>query len=1189
MFLKRLDVFGFKSFADRTEIEFGSGVTAVVGPNGSGKSNVADAVKWALGEQSAKSLRGARMEDVIFSGSQTRKPLNLCEVSLTFDNSDGLLPVDFAEVTVTRRYYRSGESEYLLNRQACRLRDITELLMDTGVGREAYSMIGQGQIDEILSNRPEDRRGIFEEAAGIVKFKARRREAEKKLAEAEEHHGRVRDILAELDGQMGPLQERAETARRYQALEQQATDLHIALLAHEIGDLLARRDEAERQADSARAALSAIGERAQAVERQVAQWRAQADLAERQIADTQTALLAATASVEQFEAERRLSFERHEHALAGQEEAHLALQRLQRELAELEAERGVLEQRAVDLRREHQAVQSELERRQNSEATRQMAAQCKAEIEQARAELIEVMRAQAAGRNELRNLAQRLEHAQREAERERADAAAQGERVGELEAQRQEAVRLMAAAQAAGEQASADIRAAQERVATVGRAAEAKTHELQALERTRLATHTRLTALQDMQRDLDGFAAGPRAVLRAARDGKLGGIRGAVADVVDVPDKWRLAVETALGGALQNIIVATEASARQAIEFLRRAQAGRATFLPLETIRGRRMPPHEVQMVKSASGFVGVAAELATVEDSLRPILDSLLGHVLVVETLPDANRIARVLQHRVRIVTLAGDVVNPGGSMTGGAVGRKGAAILGRAQEIAALAARERELGVQADAVKAEQDSLARGLDEARADAAAVQARLALCARELQAAEAREAALCSAGERAQLQRDALLRAVEQHEAEARRSRAGLDAMRGEVDGFAAQIATFEGRIAAAQENLQRIEEEAQSRGDELTELRVLAAQREEAARGADDALRRVGERVAGVRREIERIHGERANLHERLARFRADLERYAAQGKEAGALRDELKDALETLRAQREDSAAILGEGERTRASVRDEERAASERLRANETVCARAEAEVEGKMDTLRERYGVGLELAQQNHALLTPPAEARAQWAACKRELESFGEVSLGAIEECARLGERHRFLHGEERDLDEARGQLQTLLDDMDAEMRRRFHATFEDVRGHFCAVFGRLFDGGRADIRLSGEDALTAGIEIVAEPPGKKMQSLSLLSGGERALTALALLFAILHVKPVPFCILDEVEAALDEANVARFADYLRVFAGTTQFVLITHRRGTMETADVLYGVTVHDSGASRLVSVRVADDEVATA
>ena len=1189
MFLKRLDVFGFKSFADRTEIEFGSGVTAVVGPNGSGKSNVADAVKWALGEQSAKSLRGARMEDVIFSGSQARKPLNFCEVALTFDNSDGLLPVDFAEVTVTRRYYRSGESEYLLNRQACRLRDITELLMDTGVGREAYSMIGQGQIDEILSNRPEDRRGIFEEAAGIVKFKVRRREAEKKLAEAEEHHGRVRDILAELDGQMGPLQERAETARRYQDLERRAADLHIALLAHEVGELLARRDEAGRQAESVHAALGAIGDRAQAIDEQVAQWRGQADEAERQIADTQTALLAATASVEQCEAERRLSFERHEHALAGQEEAHLAEQRLQGELTELEGERGVLHQRAVDLRREHHAAQSELERRQNSEATRRIAAQCKSDIESARSELIEVMRAQAAGRNELRNLEQRLENARRGGARARAEAETQKTRVEEHGARRMEAASLIAAAQAAGEQASADSRAAQERLTTAGRAVQAKAQELEALERTRLEARTRLAALQDMQRDMDGYAAGPRAVLRAARDGKLTGIRGAVADVVDVPDKWRLAVETALGGALQNIIVTTEASARQAIEFLRRAQAGRATFLPLETIRGRRMSPHEVQMVKSASGFVGVAAELVTVDESLRPILDSLLGHVLAVETLPDANRIARVLQHRVRIVTLAGDVVNPGGSMTGGATGRKGAAILGRAQEIEALGAKEREIGLRVDAVKAEQDRLALGLEEARGEAAEVQARLALCARELQAAEARDAALRSDLEKAELQRDALQHEVVQHDSEAQRSLASLEDMRGEVDGLAGQIATFETRISAAQERLQRIEEEAQSRGDELTELRVLAAQREEAARGAGDALRRVEERMAGVQRDIERLHGERADLHERLARFHADLERYAAQGKEAAALRGELQDALATLRVQREECVQVLGDGERTRASIRDEERQASERLRTSETVRARAEAEVEGKMETLRERYGGGLELAQQNHALLAPPAEARAQLAASKRELDAFGEVSLGAIEECARLGERHRFLHDEERDLDEAREQLQTLLDDMDGEMRRRFQATFGDVRSHFSEVFRRLFDGGQADIRLSGEDPLTAGIEIVAEPPGKKMQSLSLLSGGERALTALALLFAILHVKPVPFCILDEVEAALDEANVSRFADYLRVFSGTTQFVLITHRRGTMEAADVLYGVTVHDSGASRLVSVRVADDEVATA
>ncbi len=1189
MFLKRLDLFGFKSFADRTEIEFVRGLTAVVGPNGSGKSNVADAIRWALGEQSARSLRGARMEDVIFSGSETRKALNFCEVSLTFDNADGLLPLDFGEVTVTRRYYRSGESEYLLNRQTCRLRDIVELLMDTGVGREAYSLIGQGQIDEILSNRPEDRRGIFEEAAGIVKFKTRRREAERKLAEAAEHHGRVRDILAELDGQMGPLQERAAIAQRYQELQRRMAEVHIALLAHEAGELLSRRDDAVRRTELVQSSLEEVSEQVRTMEADVQELRRQADGTEYRIGETQNGLLAATAAVEQCEAERRLAFERHEHALAALEEMRLTDERLQAEKEELEREQSVLRERREELRREQADALAELERRRQGGRTEKVLESCKAEIANAREELIEVMRRQAAGRNELQNLEQKLENARRGLARAQAEEGTIEEQVAALLQRREEVVLRAGEVHEEGRRMSAEAERADQRVAKAQQALQEVAEKLEKLERTSLQMHTRLTALQDMQRDMDGYAAGPRAVLLAAQAGKLSGIRGAVADLIDVPEKWRLAVETALGGALQHIVAATEASARQAIELLRRRQAGRATFLPQETIRGRRMPPHDVQMVKSAAGFVGVAAELVEVDGEYRFVIDSLLGNVLVVETLPDANRIARVLQHRVRIVTQEGDVVNPGGSMTGGATGRKGPAILGRQQEIEALLAQEKAAAQEIVQIREEREKKEQAVKAAHFIFQQAQARLAELARAAQEAAMEERTVASELEKTALRKEAVVRERVAHDAEAKQSLDRLVAAKRDGDAFLTRIAELETRVAVAEDRLQSAEDAARDQGDQLTELRVSLAQREEAVRGVEDALRRLEERMTAIGRDLARLQGERADMRERLAQSREDRERYGAKGREAAALRDETQAALVCLRAEREERVRILDEGERVCAALRAEERQGQERLRAGEAARARAEAEVEAKIETLRERYGVGLELALAKHSLAVSAAEARLQLTALKKEQDALGDVSVGAVEEYERLAERYRFLREEERDLNDARTQLQTLLDEMDTEMARRFQSTFEDVRGHFSSVFHRLFDGGRADIRLTGEDPLCAGIEIVAEPPGKKMQSLTLLSGGERALTALALLFAILHVKPVPFCILDEVEAALDEANVSRFADYLRTFADVTQFVLITHRRGTMEAADVLYGVTVHESGVSRLVSVRLVDGEVASA
>lgn len=1185
MFLKRLEMIGFKSFAERTEVEFVRGVTAVVGPNGSGKSNIADAVRWALGEQSARTLRGARMEDVIFAGSEARKGVSFCEVALTFDNADGRLPVDFGEVTVARRVYRSGDSEYLLNREPCRLRDIAELFMDTGVGREAYSIVGQGQIDEILSSRAEDRRGIFEEAAGIVKFKARRRETERRLAEAEQDHQRVRDILAELTAQLGPLRERAAVARRYQAIERQANALQIAILAAEVDASLARRDALATERETVWGALVLLREQSAAAQSEARACRMSAEAEDQRLEAAQSALLQATERVEQCEADRRVAFERQEHGLAQLEEWRRAQERLAGQLEAAERAETDALARADSLQAEASRLRERLEAALSADAGHARVIALRTGIAAARADLIERMREQAALRGEWKHTESGLAAARARHERTLAQVTVLDAECAQIEQREAAALSALESLREEGSRRSELISRLREAAAALERESADAGRESEQAEKTRVEMASRLAALSDMQQGLDGFAGGPRAVLLGAREKRLRGVRGAVADLIRVEEINQTAIETALGGALQHIVVESEGDARLAIDYLRKRQLGRATFLPLETIRGRRLPLHELQMVKGALGFVGVAADLVATDRDYRQVVDSLLGNVLVVTDLAEANRVARVLQHRVRVVTQSGDVVNPGGSMTGGSVSGRGASILGRAREIGMLAERVAEQAALAQAARLKSEESAERLRQKRAELATEQERTAELAVEFRGAEAAVARLRAEREGVRARREELSEEASRAEREALSLAGRLDELnillaRAESVARDAELA-----IAAREEALESEEASLRGRSDRLADQRVALAEREESLRGAQEALSVARQTLAGLHAERGRLESERSVALARQAELRSALEEAEHRGREAQKQRDALHAALLVLREERGDRLRELEELERRQNELGEALSRQEERLRAVEVAQSRADADAEARIQTLREEHGLGMELARSGYPLYGSILDARARLAEFRAALDAFGEVSVGAIEECERLEERLAFLTLQEGDLAEARAQLETLIAEIDEEMARRFCATFDAVRVKFQEVFTALFGGGRADIRISDErDPLHAGIEIFAEPPGKRMQSLTLLSGGERALTALTLLFAILGVRPVPFCVLDEVEAALDEANVARFARYLKSCAQDTQFVLITHRRGTMESADVLYGITMQESGVSKVVSVRVLDE-----
>ncbi len=1190
MFLKRLDVLGFKSFADRIELDIVPGVTAVVGPNGSGKSNISDAIRWVLGEQSAKSLRGAKMEDVIFAGSETRKAVNFCEVALTLDNSDGALPVDFSEVSVTRRVYRNGDSEYLVNGQSVRLRDVSELFMDTGVGKEAYSIIGQGRIEEILSTKSEDRRGVFEEAAGIVKFKARRKEAERKLLEAEQNVIRVRDILFELKNQLEPLRQKAELENKYQSLRERLVTLQISVLVAEIDELLQKRTAAaDRLAvlqNELAAALSKESDNAASL----AELRGSMNELDQALQGVHNRLVTATSGVEQCEADRRVAFERQEHAIAALEELHATREKLQQEVESVNLESIQEDIRAEQLQERISSLKQELDAKLSGLDSQSVILALRGQVNEARTQLIESMRQQASDRNELSKIdnttllnLKRLERVEMELAQLNADAGAARNEAKDLELARvailEERTRL-----------EQSITVLQDMVVQKKEQVNAASKRERDLENLRLELKSRLHTLQDLQKDLEGYAGGPKAVLQGTRQNHLRGIRGSVADLVRVKPEHQLGIETALGASLQHIVVETEEQARQAIEWLKKRQLGRATFLPISTIRGRKMPPHDVQMVKTASGFVGVAADLVEVDKVYQNIMDSLLGTVILARSLPEANTIARILMHRVRIVTLGGDVVNAGGSMTGGSVSRRGAGILGRAQEIQELTNRLQDSSTQLATISQQRIANEQDHDECVHQLQHAEAKLRSFDVRLRALEADETALrhridANSGRESALE-------LERHDLsqEIVDFQKASDELRVKLELDAQQIAAIEAQTTDLEQQIVQHESSEAGRSDVLTDLRVKLAGAQEASRANAETRERLASRLASLNEELARLQSDEKRLLGRISDLRLQLETYQQEGLLAQSIREQLQVEADSLRKGRSESLQAVDDREKLLARAAAERRGVEERLHAHELTQSRLAIELESKVAELSQDYNLGLELARERFSLAQPLTAARSGVASLKRDIEGLGTVSVGAMDEYERLMERFTFLSAQEADLADAQAQLRALIVDIDREMAHRFLETFEAVRGHFASVFSSLFGGGRADISLVDQSQpLTTGIEIVAEPAGKKMQALSLLSGGERALTALALLFAILKIKPVPFCILDEVEAALDEANVTRFADYLHAFSHQTQFIVITHRRGTMEAADVLYGVTMQESGVSKLVSVRVLDEEQVSA
>ncbi len=1184
MHIKRLELRGFKSFADKTELHLADGITAVVGPNGSGKSNLADAIKWVLGEQSVKALRGSRMEELIFAGTKTRRGLGLAEVSLVFDNESGRFPLAYNEVAVTRRLFKSGESEYYLNQSKCRLRDIQDLFLDTGIGKDAYSFIGQGRIDELLSARPEERRAIFEEVAGIAKYKARKRETESKLQDAEAALTRINDLLAELEKEREPLEQEAQLAREYLRLEAELRHVERDLLLYELNMATRRLERDQTQ---------------------------QADLQDKSQAK-QAELLKAETDEESL----RLGLTTIQQDLEASNQSLLAAVR---EQEKLESEAKVLASRQEDRQAQHQLLQARKEELQRSEQAlvqmERLARQALADIRQrivdsesSLVRLKELLNELAHTRydEELKRQEAVLQQQhtaynatltnlklwQERVERLHADLAAEQNRVQDWERSYQDLqrdIKIVTGQKLATEEEvqrlQAEVDAGEKECSKLAQIVAEYEHSQQQLAQELAVASSRFNLLQEVADGLEGYQRGVRALLQAKRRGEpiLQGIVGVVGDLLHVEPQFAVAVEAALGGSIQFLLAATESDAKQGIEWLKHHQMGRATFLPLDVVKPRQRRAFELEAARQ-EGAIGFASELVQYDPQIANAVGYLLGHILLVETLPQAIAIARRAQHQIRIVTLEGDVLMPGGSMTGGSRPQQGSSLLGRGQELKNLAAKQKALEQQlALAAQRVNEERAR-LSALQAGASSKKEELARQQETLRQLVAREAGLA--------------RALGEQEAR-------MAECWSKVRELEDQLANSKKALAQAEEELSRVGGAVHAQEQLITELRGKASGHGQERQALESRIHQIELELATLREQESSRQRELDLSQERLSEAQGSLRRLLTEEQQLVAQLLAGQEMLTTIEQKKKAQEQVVAECQERLTQIRSTIETTNQQLQANrdlvrqrraeleqinqqlynvELRISRLDADIESMTRRLEREFGVtdrsGL------HSTLQSRSQGESRRDELQEELLQLGPVRVSAVQELERLAERIAFLRGQESDVLASRQSLVDIIKEIDQIMAKRFVESFAQIRRAFLRMFHELFGGGEADLRLTDPDEpLESGIEIMAQPPGKNLQNIDLLSGGEKALTAIALLCAILEVKPTPFCLLDEIDASLDDVNIRRLMRVISRLSKDTQFILITHSKETMLAVDTLYGVTMPEQGVSQLISIELTDPE----
>ena len=1179
MYLKRLELQGFKSFADKTVLDFKPGITTVIGPNGSGKSNISDSIRWVLGEQSMKSLRGSKTEDVIFAGTQNRKSLGFAEASIIIDNSDGKLPIEFTEVTVTRRIYRSGESGYFINKTPCRLKDILELFMDTGIGKDGYSIIGQGKIDEILSNKSEERRHVFEEAAGIVKYRTRKAESEKKLEQSKLNLLRINDILVEIEQNLDPLKIQSEKARKFLDLREELKSIEVGLFIHNIDSYKEKIEEVLKDEDIYNTQIVREDKRLSNMQEQKESLRQAIDNITNQIEKMQTLSFESEKKKEKLTSEININKERINNNNSNFERFREEIEESNKRIEELEEEKNQKQGKKDNLYESKEKFVKELEEKEKELATlNDKLSEKEKEIESKKQKVDANTDERYEITNVISTLVANMESSEKRENNIKNEIASY---ISELDASRIHKDEIGKGFYEIDSKRN-KIKKELEDIDEKRKEAETKLKDFDTrinnTESEKRIKESRLKFLEETEREKEGYNRSVKAILQEC-DKNVSlkkGMHGVLANLISVPKEYETAIEMSLGQAMQNIVTDNEADAKKLVEYLRVNKLGRASFLPITSVYGKKL-----EKLSKENGVVGIASDLVKYDKKYEQIVLSLLGRTVIVDNMDTAINVAKKNKYAFRIVTIEGDVVNPSGMITGGSVVQKTVNILGRSREIESLKKDIKKLEEKIKNLKDEKEKYSDEIESTLEEVSALE-------KELQEIE-----IVYATEKQKV--------VSEEEA-IKKIETRLEKLREEDKSIKEQKEISKNKQNELNEKIKELEEENSKLTDEINEFALLNKDDQKyiddlnfditnlkiSVSSFDESEDSINEMIDRINLDIEntktvinnkteqrkKITEENKNLEESIKNLEEEIEKLKEDSSSSGSKIEELKkDRVAKNEKLNETEEQVL------------EQMKKIEDLKNQVVKCDIKKSKLETERDQIINKMWEEYELTPSQAVDFKKPTnvqEVQRKVNNLRNDIKELGSINIDSIEEYKKLKERYDFMSEQRLDLENTMAKLRKVIVDLTEVMRKQFDEKFKIINKNFAEVFSELFGGGKAELKLTDEnDILESGIEIEVQPPGKKLQNMSLLSGGERAFTAIALLFAILKINPAPFCVLDEIEAALDDVNVYRFAEYLKKFAKDTQFLVITHRKGTMEVADTVYGITMEENGISKLLSMKL--------
>ena len=1187
MHLKRLEVQGFKSFAEKIVLEFNSGITAVVGPNGSGKSNISDAIRWVLGEQSAKTLRGGKMEDVIFAGTEHRKPLGFAEVSLCFDNTDRTLPIDYSEVIVTRRVYRSGESEYKINKTNCRLKDITELFLDTGIGKDGYSIIGQGRVDEILSTKSEERRHIFEEASGIMKYKIKKQEAEKKLEMTSQNLLRINDIILELESQLEPLKEQADKAKRYLSLRDDLKELEVSVYVENISKLKSKMQEIENHYTTIKNHIDTESKKLEEIT-MLNQKKSHTlkDLDEK-LERAKEKYYSLEGNLERCSSEIKLNEEKKINLKININRQNDEISEINKRIEELCDEEKERKEKVSYLKDRYLEFNKKLEEyNKKLKSLLDNLSEDEKYIEKLKENIMNKFDLQGDKKSQANNVKNHIEIIQKRQN------SIENELKGLSLEKDGECIKLKDLKESISNTDNLIINL-REKINDYKNKKTSVNNELEKLKEKqnnlRSEIHVKVSRhkmLSNMESNLEGYTRSVKMVLKACKESsEFGqGIHGALVQLINVEKRYETAIEMSLGGALQNIVTSTEEDAKRAIGFLKKNQIGRATFLPISSVKGRYFDERVLDELKRQEGFIGVASDLVNVDSLYRGIILSFLGRVVVVDNLDSGIKIARRFNYAFKIVTLDGDIISSTGSMSGGSKNTKESGILSRNREIAELKEVIEKLKEDEKNLENKITGLSKILNTLIEDISIEEENL------------------RNKEHLKIRDESHLMQIEEN---IKRIESKEDMLKQEIVQLKKQEENTQKELYKYLEELKEIEEDIKNTKEIVAEYEVKHKENQyfkdlinEDITQCKISINSIKDNIQGVEDALERILKEKDNLKNSIEMKSLEKENSYKEIQSLDEKNEGLRNLIKGYEEEKTGKTLEIDRIIEEKKVLEEESSDIIEKIaKINKDIISLKEeygrlevrkAKIESEMEAMQNRMWDEYELTYTNALEIKKDVDninkAQKRINELRNEIKELGYVNVAAIEEYIKTKERYEFMSVQRDDMENAKEKLQKVINEMVSIMKRQFMEQFKRINESFNTVFRELFDGGHAELILvDKENVLESGIEIEVQPPGKKLQNLMLLSGGEKAFTAIALLFAILRLNPTPFCVLDEIEAALDDANVYKFAQYLKKYSTSTQFAVITHRKGTMEIADTLYGVTMEEHGVSKVVSLKMGD------